>query len=1215
MKRIMLLFMFMFVFVLVGCLPTETIQATITLKDNTVEVEVGDFASINPTVTGATNGLQYISGNENIFTVSNGVIQGVSVGNANLTIVIIGTQVSAIVNVRVVAPEEGGNSNEDDPSGGDTPVVEKYSIANGNVNIEVGEEVALQVLKGTNLYNGVVSWLSNNTSVATVDAHGVLRGVSAGTAKIVAIISGFTVTIDVTVKMDSVVTVLPTSLIINGSNFVNTSDSIVLTVSPDKGSITGGLVWSSSDDTRATVNDFGVVTGVSTGVVTITVVLADNLEVYGTFTLLVKEAETSASPITSINLSGANEVLVGNKVKLNVAYTPANEPATFTYSSSNEAVATVSSAGWVTGVAGGSAQITASLVGDPEKKAIFNITVIPLPEGITISGASNVSYGQNIILTAAAYPVGASSAVNWSSSDASVATVDVNGRVTGMKVGTATITATSIVSASIKATHTVTVTDQMSITLNPNSLNLTVGANSTITATVVAASLTDKSVAWSSSNTAVATVDGNGKVTAVAAGSANIIAKLNANNSIQAQASITVAAPSLPTISISNNTLSLVVGATKTLTATVGNTSNTSVTWSSSATGVATVSSSGVVTGVAAGTATITATSVANTSVKATCAVTVTAAPSGTLNISQSPTGTIEVGATGYQLHISDSGGGSVSRLECTFTPSDATIATVSSYGTISALKAGTVTINVTHPSKGTGSIVLTIGTGGGGTPNPPAGSLTLSQDPSGTIPVGGAGYQIYVKDSGGTSVSRTECTFSSSDSSVATVSSYGTITASKAGSATITATHPSKGTGTITLTIGTDAPPISTPGTYTVTSTLSTKSLGYGVTQGKYRATTKWTSAQATPVTQQVNVLHIDKSTSKKIVVWRATPNKYGWQLATLTSSAVDYENKNPGWKVIAGINADFFDLGGTGAPPYQTMGATVSDGEFYKSAGNVVTVGFTNDGTVNNLITSGGTPPRKMVLTVGTQKFDVAGRNSAPAAGAISVFFGTWSDKSTFNPKAVSAGSAKLYVVAAGTNQAVLANSSVEFYGKGSVTSIPTSATLDKGQFGIVSNNATLNNLLKVGNTARVQWEYINEFANVKNATGCRHAFIKNNAIVTGLESDSLFSVRHPRTLIGKKADGTIVMGIVDGRQTRDGYKMNGMRVEEMQAMMAYYRCVDAYNLDGGGSSTMIIRTGTAYGTASAFTVTNSPNYNANTNTITLRTNGNAILVVAPR
>ena len=536
-------------------------------------------------------------------------------------------------------------------------------------------------------------------------------------------------TIVVNVRTDGAVVVKPTSLIINGSSFVNVSDSVILTVTPNQGNITG-ITWTSSDNSKATVNEFGIVTGVATGIVTITATLTDDTSVSNTFTLVVKESETSASPITSINLSGANEVLQGNKIKLNVTYTPANEPATFTYASSNTSVAIVDAAGWVTGVSGGVVQITASLVGDPEKKANFTVTVIPLPTGITISGASTVSYGQNIILTATAIPTGATNIVTWTSSDSTVATIDVNGRVTGMKVGTATITATSIVSASIKATHQVTVTDQMSITLNPTSLNLVAGSNQTLTATVVAASLTDKSVSWSSSNTSVATVDSNGKVTAVAAGSANIIAKLNANNSIQAQASVTVTAQPTPTITLSDTTASLLVNATKTLTATVTNASNTSVTWTTSNATVATVTN-GVVTAKAAGTATITATSVADTSVKATCTITVTNPPAGTLTITADPSANVPVGGSGYQIYVRDSGGTSVSRLECVFTSSDSSVATVSTYGTISALKDGTVTITVTHPSKGSGTITLTIGTGGS---NPPGGTMPAATGTSSLV-------------------------------------------------------------------------------------------------------------------------------------------------------------------------------------------------------------------------------------------------------------------------------------------------------------------------------------------------------------------------------------------------------------------------------------------------------------------------------------------------
>ena len=735
MKRIFIIFTLLISFLLVGCQGFNLAggEIKILVDSYTIEVEEGDLISISPVVEGSTNGLYYVSSDETIFTVSNGVISGVKKGQGELTIGVLNTDVLLKVNVTVTGidddenPDDGNQNEEDEPI---NPNAQTFVIVNGNQNLTVGSSVNLQVLLGGSIVEGHVSWMTTNESVASVSSTGVLTANAAGVTSIVALYGSRSAKIVVIVRAEEAVVVNPTSLIINGSNFVNVNDTTVLTASPDKGSIVGGLIWSTSDESKATVNEFGVVTGVSVGVVQITATLANDPSVSNTFSLVVKEAETSGSPITSINLSGATEVLQGNKIKLNVNYTPSTEPATFTYSSSNEAVATVSSAGWVTGISGGNVQITASLVGDPEKKATISITVIPLPEEITISGASNVSYGQNIILTVIATPVGATNTVNWSSSDSSVATVDVNGRVTGMKVGTATITATSIVSASIKATHTVTVTDQMSITLNPNSLNLTVGANSTITATVVAASLTDKSVAWSSSNTAVATVDGNGKVTAVAAGSANIIAKLNANNSIQAQASITVAAQPTPTVTLSDITATLIVGATKTLTATVTNASNKNVTWSTSNQAVATVSSTGLVTAKAVGTTTITATSVADTSVKATCAVTVTAPPTGTLTVTADPSASVPVGASGYQLYVRDSGGTAISRPECTFTSSDSSVTTVSTYGTITALKDGTATITVTH-TKGTGTITLTIGSGGS---NPPGGPMPATTGTSSLV-------------------------------------------------------------------------------------------------------------------------------------------------------------------------------------------------------------------------------------------------------------------------------------------------------------------------------------------------------------------------------------------------------------------------------------------------------------------------------------------------
>ncbi|MDD3382236.1 MAG: Ig-like domain-containing protein [Bacilli bacterium] len=788
MKKIIYLLMFLLVGIIIsGCNPVVDGEVIITVDDYTISVNVGESQTVNPIVTGleGTVALNYTSSDETIFTVEDGVIQGLEVGVATLNISVVGSDASANVSVTVVDPAQ---SNDE---------ITEIAVLASKTKLNVNESIKLNVFANSSVYTGEVQWFSNNTSVATVDASGLVSALKSGSVTITALVGTVWDTVNITVQTStSVVVPSITSIILSGSSFVNVNGAVMLTVTTNTGEAPD-LIWSSSDAGVASVSE-GVITGVSAGIATITATLEDNLTVSGTFTILVRAVESGDSSISTISLTAPNEVLAGNKIKLNVSWVPSTESASFTYSSSNEAVATVDSAGWVTGVAGGVVQIIATLQSDSTKSAVHTISVIPLPEGLIITGATSMSYGQNISLQVQAYPVGSSAAVTWESSNTSVATVDSNGRVTGIAAGSATITATSVVSSVIKSSHSVTVTDAKSITLNPTTVSLMVGATQTISAVVNSSSLTDKTIIWTSSNASVATVDSNGKVTAVAAGSATIIAKLSADNTVQSQVAVNVTAQTTPTISLSATSASLTVGASKTITATVSNTTNTSVTWTSSNTSVATVSG-GLVMAKGAGSAIITATSVANTSVKATCSVTVTAPTSGgTLTVTADPSASIKVGATGYQLYLKDSSGVAVSRTECTFTSSASSIATVSTYGTISALKAGTAKITVTHPTKGSGTITLTIT----GTTVPTPTGLVVTQSPTGSIAVGASGYQLYVSDSSGSSVSRTECTFKTSASAIATVSTYGTISALSGGTAKITVTHPTKGTGTITLTI-----------------------------------------------------------------------------------------------------------------------------------------------------------------------------------------------------------------------------------------------------------------------------------------------------------------------------------------------------------------------------------------------------------------------------
>ena len=162
----------------------------------------------------------------------------------------------------------------------------------------------------------------------------------------------------------------------------------------------------------------------------------------------------------------------------------------------------------------------------------------------------SMTVGEHNVLTATVVP--AETPVSWSSSNPSVATVS-GGKVTAVKAGTATITATA---GSKTASCAVTVTDKniavQSVTLNSTSLALAVGESGTLTASVNPSNATDKTVTWNSSNTSVATVSG-GRVTAVKAGTATITATAGGKSaSCTVTVSEKVIVPKITTTSVSN---------------------------------------------------------------------------------------------------------------------------------------------------------------------------------------------------------------------------------------------------------------------------------------------------------------------------------------------------------------------------------------------------------------------------------------------------------------------------------------------------------------------------------------------------------------------------------------------------------------------------------------------------------------------------------------
>ena len=111
----------------------------------------------------------------------------------------------------------------------------------------------------------------------------------------------------------------------------------------------------------------------------------------------------------------------------------------------------------------------------------------------------------------------------------------------------------------------------------------------------------------------------------------------------------------------------------------------------------------------------------------------------------------------------------------------------------------------------------------------------------------------------------------------------------------------------------------------------------------------------------------------------------------------------------------------------------------------------------------------------------------------------------------------------------------------------------------------------LLSVGTTVRVQYEYQNNLKDIDEVVG-----YKSDVLIDGepfFDATEGYGMdRLPRTIMGKKANGNIAMIVVDGRQPAKGYF--GANQGELAAIALHYGLVSAYQFDGGGSSTMIIR-----------------------------------------
>ena len=663
--------------------PAPKVNPTaIAFSPTTYSVGIGSTTTLIPTFT-PTNvnqtGLTWTSSNALVASVSaSGVVTGVAVGTVTITATSTTvTSIKATATVSVVKTDVTG-----------------LTVTPTSVTVTLGESATITpTITPTNATNQTVNWTSSNLNIATVNSSGVISSVGVGTCTITATSadnSAKTATISVTVNAIAVsgVSVTPTST----SVVVGATTTLTPTVSPSTAAQT--VTYTTSDKTIATVSTAGVVTGVAVGTATITVASTSDATKTATCVITVNPVLVTAITVAPTTAS----LYINETTTLSASVAPTNPTiGTYTWSSSNAAVATVDATGKVTAVATGTANIIATANDASGKTGICVVTVSPrLVTGITMSPTTlTLNTTQTSTLTATVAPINATlSTVKWTSSDETVATVDGNGKVSAIKIGTATITASANDASGKSATCLVTVSAKKvtTITVTATATALYMNETATVTASVVPTDATDKTVTWSSDNTNFATVTSDGTVTAVAAGTVTITATANDGSGVTGTILITVSPRLVTSITMSPTTATLYVNDNTTLTASVApsNATLTTVKWSSSDETVATVDANGKVTANKIGTATITASANDASGKSATCVITV--APRLVTSITMS--------STTATLYVNDNASltATVAPINATltsvkWTSSDETVATVDANGKVTANKIGTATI------------------------------------------------------------------------------------------------------------------------------------------------------------------------------------------------------------------------------------------------------------------------------------------------------------------------------------------------------------------------------------------------------------------------------------------------------------------------------------------------------------------------------------------
>ena len=504
----------------------------------------------------------------------------------------------------------------------------------------------------------------------------------------------------------------------------------------------------------------------------------------------------------SISLAPASATMrAGTTLPLTVAVRDAAgksmiAPTVF-WSSSDTSVAGVSQAGIVSARAPGAATIAVTALGlsatssiRVENRAVATVQVTPAAVSVRVGSTAPLavrtfdSEGQELT----------GRTVTWSTGNAGAATVNGQGTVLGVSAGTATITATSE-GRSGAAVVTVTAVPVATVVLSPALDTVQVGDTRQLAASARDAAgntLPGRTFTWNSTDTRVATVSSTGLVTAVGPGTTTVRATSEAQ---VGNATIVVRERPVAQVALSPAIGSVVTGGTLQLTArttdAAGNLlTGRVVTYASSNTMLATVDANGLVTARAPGTVTITATSEGRIG---TAFVRVDPVPVAVVDVAPS-NATVSTGSTVQLVATPRSAAGvTLTGRQTAWRSGAPSIASVSTTGLVTGLTPGTAVV-IADIEGVTGSSTVTVRV-------PAVASVVVTPSTATLSPQEAVQLSATTRDGLGNALAGRNITWTSSDDSIAFVTSSGSVLAFRAGVAIITATSEGvSGTARITV-------------------------------------------------------------------------------------------------------------------------------------------------------------------------------------------------------------------------------------------------------------------------------------------------------------------------------------------------------------------------------------------------------------------------------